>query len=108
MDSSIYFSKEHTMTRTRPTAQYQEPPTDAIAPPQPAVIVPGAVLTSTLQTLNLLDEYFRLHASAASLAELRHFAGLQGWDPIQGAAVLIDSIGLNAARLTQARDNDGL
>jgi hypothetical protein len=96
------------MTTTRPTDEYQEPPADAIAPPQPAAILPGAVIASTLETLNLLDEFFRLHASATSLAELRHFAGLQGWDPIQGAAVLIDSIGLDAARLTQARHSDGL
>ena len=94
------------MTRTWPTDEYQQPPADAIAPP--AVIVPGEVIASTLQTLNLLDEFFRLHASATSLAELRHFAGLQGWNPTQGAAVLIDTIGLDAARLAQARDSDGL
>jgi hypothetical protein len=98
-------SKEHTMTRTWPTDEYQEPPADAIAPPQPAVIVPGEVIASTLQTLTLLDEFFRLHASTAARAELRQFAARQGWDPIQGAEVLIDTIGLDAHDLTRARDS---
>jgi hypothetical protein len=108
MDSPIFSPTEHTMTRTWPTDEYQEPPADAISPPQPAVIVPGAVIASTLQTLNLLDEFFRLHASTAARAELRQFAGRQGRDPIQGAEVLIESIGLDAHGLTRARDGIGL
>ena len=89
------------------TTEYQEPPADAIAPPQPAVTVPGEVIASTLETLNLLDEFFRLHASSGTRAELHQFARLQGWDPIQGAHHLIDSIGLDAHLLTRARDGIG-
>jgi hypothetical protein len=94
------------VTTTRPTDEYQEPPADAISPPQPAVTVPGAVVASTLATLDLLDQFFRLHASAATHAELHQFARLQGWDPIQGASHLVDSIGLDASRLIQARDGN--
>jgi hypothetical protein len=107
MDSPIFSPREHTMTRTWPTDEYQEPPADAIAAPQPAVTVPGTVIASTLETLNLLDEFFRLHTSAATRAELRQFAGRQGWHPIQGAEVLIESIGLDARSLTRARDGIG-
>ena len=92
------------MPGTRPTDEYQEPPADAISPPQPPVTVPATVIASTLQTLNLLDEFFRLHASTAVHAELRQFAGLQGWDPIQGADLIIDTVGLDAHALTRARD----
>jgi hypothetical protein len=87
-----------------PTDEYQEPPDDAISQPQPATTVPAAVISSTLETLNLLDQYFRLHASTATRAELREFAAMQGWDPIQGAEVLIEGIGLNAYSLARACD----
>jgi hypothetical protein len=87
-----------------PTDEYQEPPDDALPPPQPPILVPADVVASTLQTLNLLDEYFRRHASTATRAELRTFAGLQGWDPVQGAEVLIEGIGIDALALTRARD----
>ena len=94
------------MSKPWPTGEYQEPPDDAITQPQPATTVPAAVMNSTLQTLNLLDQYFRLHASTAARADLRQFAARQGWDPTQGAEVLIESIGLNAYGLTRARDTD--
>jgi hypothetical protein len=95
------------MTTTWPADEYQQPPADAIAPSQPPVTVPAAVIASTLETLDLLDQFFRLHASATTHAELRHFAGLQGWDPTQGADVLVDTIGLDAHLLAQARDGIG-
>jgi len=41
--------------------------------------VPAAVIASTLQTLNLFDDFFRRHASTATRTELRAFAALQGW-----------------------------
>jgi hypothetical protein len=66
--------------------------------------VPAEVVESTLHTLNLLDQYFRIHASTTARAELRAFAGLQRWHPVHGADVLIDGIGLNAQALTHARD----
>ena len=92
------------MPARQPTAEYQQPPDD-MSPPQPAPIpVAADIVASTLDTLNLLDEYFRLHASTTTRAELRAFAGLQGWHPVHGAAVLIESIGLNALALTHARD----
>lgn len=90
------------MTRTRSTDEYQQPPADTIAPPPPAVTVPGDVIASTLQTLNLLDQFFRLHASGGTRVELHQFARHQGWDLIQGANHLIDRIGLDAVRLTHA------
>lgn len=92
------------MPGTWPTNEYQEPPDDPFPPEEPPVAVPAGVLASTMETLNLLDEFFRLHASTATRAELRVFAGRQGWDPIQGAAVLIDVIGLNALGLSWASD----
>jgi hypothetical protein len=98
-------NEETSMTdRTPPTEEYPEPPDDAFPPPQPPVVVPAAVITSTLRTLNLLDEFFRRHASTAARAELRAFAEHQGWDPIQGAEVLIEGIGLDALSLDWARD----
>jgi hypothetical protein len=57
---------------------------------------------------NLLDEFFRLHASPAIRAELRACAELQGWHAAQGAAVLIDTIGLDAHRLARAPDEVAL
>jgi len=95
------------MPRPWSVDEYQEPPDDALPPPQPPVIVPATVIASTLETLNLLDEYFRRHANTATRAELRQFAGLQGWNPVQSAEVLIEGIGLNARSLTRARDNIG-
>lgn len=87
-----------------PTDEYQEPPDDAFPPEEPPVAVPAAVVASTMQTLNLLDGFFRRHASTATRTELRVFAGRQGWDPIHGAEVLIEGIGLNALSLDWARD----
>ncbi len=87
-----------------PDDEYQQPPDDAFPPQQPPIPVPPEVVASTLQTLNLLDEYFRLHASTATRAELRAFARRQGWDPVQGAEVIIEGIGLDALALTRARD----
>jgi hypothetical protein len=37
-------------------------------------------------------------------APRRAFAGRQGWDPVQGADALIDSIGLDALSLAHAPD----
>ena len=92
------------MPAHQPTAEYQQPPDDT-SPPQPAPIpVTADILASTLHTLNLLDEYFRLHASTSARAELRAFAALHGWHPVHGAEVLTESIGLNALALTHARD----
>jgi hypothetical protein len=87
-----------------PTDEYQEPPDDAFPAPEPPVAVPAAVIASTLQTLNLLDDFFRRHASTATRTELRAFAALQGWDPVQGAEILIEGLGLDALRLHWARD----
>jgi hypothetical protein len=68
------------------------------------VTVPSAVVESTVDTLNLLDEFFRRYASGATRAELRGFAAARGWDPVQGTEVLIEGIGLDALSLTWARD----
>jgi hypothetical protein len=92
------------MPAHRPTDEYQQPPDDTFPHQQAPIIVPAEVVASTLQTLNLLDEYFRLHAGTAARADLRTFAGRQGWEPTQGAQVLIESIGLHALALTRARD----
>jgi hypothetical protein len=56
------------MPGTWPTNEYQEPPDDAFPPEEPPVAVPAAALASTVETLNLLDEFFRLHASTATRA----------------------------------------
>jgi hypothetical protein len=91
---------------TPPTDECPEPPDDAIAMEEPPVAVPARVVASTIQTLNQLDEYFRHHASAATRAEVRVFAARQGWDPIQGAEVLLEGIGLNALSLGWAQDTN--
>jgi hypothetical protein len=54
--------------------------------------------------MNLLDEFFRDHASPTARAELAAFAALHGWDPDQGAQLIIEAIGLHADSLTRARD----
>jgi hypothetical protein len=95
------------MPKSWPIDEYQEPPDDAFPPPQPPVTVPAAVVASTLQTLNLLDEFFRGHASAATRTELQAFAALHGWDPVQGAETLIEGIGLDALSLVWAQDATG-
>jgi hypothetical protein len=89
---------------TPPTDEYPEPPDDAFGQQEPPVTVPATVVASTIQTLNLLVEYFRHHASTATHAELRAFAAHKGWDPIQGAEVLLEGIGLNALSLGWAHD----
>jgi hypothetical protein len=91
---------------TPPTDECLEPPDDAIAPDDPPVAVPATVVASTIQTLNQLDGYFRHHASTATHAEVRVFAAQQGWDPIQGAEVLLEGIGLNALSLGWAQDTN--
>ncbi len=92
------------MPGPRPTDEYQQPPDDAFPATGPPVAVPAAVIASTLRTLHLLDEFFRRHTSTTARTELRAFAALQGWDPIQGAETLIEGIGLHALSLTRARD----
>jgi hypothetical protein len=93
------------MPQPRPTDEYQEPPDDAFPPEQPPMLMPADVVTSTLETLNLLDEYFRRHASPTARADLRAFAARQGCgDPDQGAQIIIEGIGINALALTRARD----
>lgn len=86
------------MSRPRPTDEYHEPPDDALPAAQPPVTVPAAVIASTIETLNLLDEFLRRHASNTTRAELRAFAATKGWHPVQGAEVLIDGVGLDALR----------
>jgi hypothetical protein len=83
-----------------PVDEYPEPPDDA----QPPVTVPAAVVASTLTKLNLLDEFLRRHASAATRTELQAFTALHGWDPAQGAETLIEGIGLDALSLVWAQD----
>ena len=91
------------MPTPAPIDEYREPPDDAFPPPQPPVTVPAAVVNSTLATLNLLDEFLRRHASAATRAELQAFAALHGWDPVQGAQTIIEGIGLDALSLVWAQ-----
>lgn len=91
------------MTKPWPIEEYQEPPADTFAPEQPPVPVPAAVVGSVLGTLNLLDEFFRDHASLAARVELATFAALHGWDPNQGAQLIVEAIGLHADNLTRAR-----
>jgi len=92
------------MSSSWPVDEYPQPPDDAFPPPQPPVTVPAALIASTLETLNLLDEFLRRHASAATRAELQAFAALHGWDPVQGAQTIIEGIGLDALSLTWAQD----
>jgi hypothetical protein len=99
--------RRHPMPKPWPTDEYPEPPDDAFPAPQPPVTVPATVVASTLQTLNLLDEFLRCHASTATRAELQAFATLHGWDPVQGAETLIEGIGLNALSLLWAQNATG-
>jgi hypothetical protein len=75
------------MPRSRPVDGYQEPPDDALLTPQPPLTVPAAVIASTIETLSLLDEFFRRHASSTTRAELHAFTATKGWHPVQGAEV---------------------
>jgi hypothetical protein len=92
------------LTKPWPIEEYQEPPDDTSAPEQPPVLVPAAVVGSVLETLNLLDEFFRDHASPTAQAELTAYAALHGWNPQQGAQLIIESVGLHTANLTRARN----
>jgi len=92
------------MPKPWPVDKYPQPPEGAFPLPQPPVTVPAAAVASTLETLNLLDEFLRRYASAATRTELQAFAALHGWDPVQGAQTIIDSIGLDALSLGRAQN----
>jgi hypothetical protein len=71
-----------------PIEEHQEPPDDTFPPEQPPVLVPAALVSSVLETLSLLDEFFRDHTSSTARAELAAFAALHGWVPGQGAQLV--------------------
>lgn len=90
------------MIKPWPIEEYQEPPDDTLPPEQPPVLVPAAAVSSVLETLNLLDEFLRDHASPTARTELAAFAALHGWDPDHGAQLIIERIGFHAHNLTRA------
>lgn len=92
------------MIKPWPAEKYQEPPDDTFQPEPPPILVPAAAISSVLETLNLLDEFFRHYASPTTRTELHAFAALRGWDPTQGAQLIIEGIGFDALSLTRARD----
>jgi hypothetical protein len=73
------------MPRPRSDAEYREPPDDALQAARPPVIVSAALIDSTIETLNLLDEFFRRHASSTTRAESapssQHKAGIRSKAP---------------------------
>jgi hypothetical protein len=84
---------------------YPTPPEDAYPLPDEApVAVPATVVTSTIQTLQHFEEFFRHHASPAVQAELRAFCVTQGWHGVCGAEALLDDLGWDAFALRHARD----
>lgn len=91
------------MIQPRAIDEYQEPPDGTFPPEQPPVLVPAAVVSSVLETLTLLDEFFRDHTSSTARAELAAFAALHGWVPDQGAQLIIEGIGIHADSLIRVR-----
>jgi len=86
---------------------YPTPPEDAYPrPDQPPVAVPATVVTSTIQTLQHFEEFFRRHASAAVHTELRAFCIKQGWHGVCGAEALLDDLGWDAGSLRRALQAD--
>lgn len=82
-----------------PTPQDTYPPPD-----KPPVTVPAAVVTSTIETLQRFEEFFRHHASPAVKAELRAFCVAQGWHGVCGAEALLDDLGWDTFALRHALD----
>ena len=67
---------------------------------------PATVVTSTIQTLQRFEEFFRRQASAAVHTELRAFCTAQGWHGVSGAQAVLDDLGWNAASLRRALQAD--
>lgn len=91
--------------QTAPEDTYPTPPEDVCPLPDqtPAAVAPTAV-TSTIETLQRFEEFFRHHASPAAHAELRTFCVAQGWHGVCGAEALLDDLGWNALSLRHALD----
>ena len=86
---------------------YPIPPEDAYPLLDEApMAVPAMVVTSTIQTLQRFEEFFRRHASAAVHTELRAFCTAQGWHGVCGAQAMLDDLGWNAASLRRALQAD--
>jgi hypothetical protein len=86
---------------------YPTPPEDAYPlPDEPPVAVPATVVTSTIQTLQRFEEFFRRHASAAVHTELRTFCIKQGWHGVCGAEALLDDLGWDRSSLRRALQAD--
>jgi hypothetical protein len=91
--------------QTAPEDAYPTPPEDVYPLPDEApVAVPAAVVTSTIETLQRFEEFFRRHASPAVQAELRAFCVAQGWHSVCGAEALLDDLGWDALALRHTLD----
>jgi hypothetical protein len=90
--------------QTAPEDSYPTPPEDVYPLPDEAPVPVPATVTSTIETLQRFQEFFRHHASPAVKAELRAFCVGLGWHGVCGAEALLDDLGWGAFSLRHARD----
>jgi hypothetical protein len=81
--------------------QYQEPPADTY-PPDRHVLISEALLRSTIDSLEGIDEFFRHYANPSIRADLRAYALAQGWHPSTGPGAFLDAIAFGVRSLTLA------
>jgi hypothetical protein len=89
-------------TRVNDDNQYQPPPADADPTPDRHIPIPEALLRSTIDSLEHLDEFLRRHANPTIREDLRAYAVSQGWHPVTGPNAFLDIIGLLAHSLAHA------
>jgi hypothetical protein len=82
--------------------QYQPPPADADQALDRQTPVSEALLRSTIDSLEHLDEFLRRHANPSIREDLRAYAISQGWHPITGPNAFLDTISLLAHSLAHA------
>jgi hypothetical protein len=82
--------------------QYQQPPTDAAPAPDRQALVSQALLRSTIDSLQRLDEFFRRYTNPSIREDLRAYALAQGWHPITGPEAFLDTIAFLAHSLSHA------
>ena len=82
--------------------QYQQPPTDTDLAPDRQALVSEALLRSTINSLERLDEFFRRYTNPSIREDLRTYALAQGWHPITGPEAFLDAIAFLAHSLSLA------
>ena len=96
-------STQQSTTDSRPDredSQYQEPPAEAYPAPDRPVLVSEALIRSTIDSLQRIEDFLRHHTNPTVRGDLRAHAEGQGWHPAAGPEAFLDGIALGAYGLS--------